>query len=188
MDWQQYRKFYASKHGSASLQTISVAYQAYKNGKTKKTSTKTSTKSSPHKLTGKKSLQLQEILKNLPKTRHHRIAALKEQMQNKGEGRGSATRGWAAAAPQKGYERHQLKKICGDKAFLNPSKEGFPIMSALRNTGGKCKITCQGVEAAHIRACQWNHCDIAQKAVDVGIKNCGWSKNTPSCRSNKCRI
>src|SRR5579862_2902397 len=83
MDWQQYRKFYASKHGSASLQTISVAYQAYKNGKTKKTSTKTSTKSSPHKLTGKKSLQLQEILKNLPKTRHHRIAALKSKCKIK---------------------------------------------------------------------------------------------------------
>lgn len=182
MDWQQYRKYYASKYGSASLQTISVAYQAYKGKSSKKS------KNSPHKLTGKKSLQLQTILKNLPKSRHAKAATLKDLMSHKGEGRGSATRGWAASAPQKGQERHELKRVCGNAAFLNPSNEGFPIMNALRNTGGKCKITCQGVEAAHNRACQYGHCDIAKKAVKVGIKNCGWPKNTPSCRSKKCGI
>lgn len=85
------------------------------------------------------------------------------------EGRGSPTRGWSSRAPQKGRERHQLKAECGEKCFLRPNDEGFPICPSPRMTGGKssCEIDCGGVQAAYNRARQYHYDDIAGKAQQL---------------------
>jgi hypothetical protein len=96
----------------------------------------------------------------------------KKASPKKNIGRGSATTGWGALAPQRGRERQMLKAQCGNKAFLNPSNYGFPVMS-LR---GGCKVNCKGVQASYNRAKQYGHNDVAKKAKILGEKNCGWSK------------
>jgi hypothetical protein len=100
------------------------------------------------------------------------------------EGRGIKTRGWAARAPTRGKERHQLHSECGDKCFLNPEQEKFPICASPRVTGGKskCEIDCQGVQSALIRAKQYGYTKEAAKA-EVLLKECnkeGLKHFTPS--------
>jgi len=89
------------------------------------------------------------------------------------EGRGIKTRGWDARAPTRGKERHQLHDECGDKCFLLPESEKFPICASPRMTGGKskCAIDCGAVLSAKIRANQWKYEDVAKKA-DIILKEC----------------
>jgi len=85
------------------------------------------------------------------------------------EGRGIKTRGWDARAPTRGKERHQLHRECGDKCFLLPESEKFPICASPRMTGGKskCEIDCSGVLAAKIRAKQHGYDQISKKAEKI---------------------
>ena len=94
-------------------------------------------------------------------------------MEREKEGRGIKTRGWSARAPTRGKERHQLKAECGDKCFLLPELEKFPICPSPRITGGKsvCEIDCGGVQAAKVRAAQWKYPEVEAKA-DVLLEKC----------------
>lgn len=89
------------------------------------------------------------------------------------DGRGIKTRGWSGRAPTRGKERHQLKAECGDKCFLLPEEEKFPICPSPRVTGGKskCEIDCSGVQSALIRAAQWKYLDVEAKA-DILLEQC----------------
>lgn len=85
------------------------------------------------------------------------------------EGRGIRTRGWGARSPTRGRERHQLKQECGNKCFLLPEEEKFPICASPRMSGGKssCEVDCGGVQAALVRARQWGYEDVAKKAEQL---------------------
>ena len=105
------------------------------------------------------------------------------------ERRGIKTRGWSARAPTRGRERHQLKAECGDKCFLLPEKEKFPICASPRMTGGKskCAIDCQGVQSALVRARQWGYSEVASKAEAI-LEKCnaeGMERFVPSPRASK---
>lgn len=79
----------------------------------------------------------------------------------RGQGRGSPTRFWRALSPRHGRGRHMLHDKCGDKAFLLPKTEGFPVMSLVQ---GKCKYSPRGLQAAYNRARQYHHPQVAAKA------------------------
>ena len=106
---------------------------------------------------------LGKTLASVPKSRKARRSTLQSEMEHTGEGRGGRTRGWAAAAPQKGTERHRLKNECGEVCFLKPDSEGFPICAALREGQG-CKVDCRGVTAARVRAAQWKYPKVSKTA------------------------
>jgi hypothetical protein len=112
---------------------------------------------------------LQETVKhtNQPSKRE------KLENMNEEEGRGIKTRGWASRSPTRGAERHQLKKDCGNKCFLLPGEEKFPICQSPRMTGGvsNCTPDCTGIESAYIRARQYKYDDVAEKAK-VLLKEC----------------
>jgi hypothetical protein len=95
-------------------------------------------------------------------------------MAHKGDSRGSPTRGWRLRAPQKGTERHNLLKKCGEKCFLG-GDESFPICPGCDNYEGDCQclIDCAGAEAAYIRARQWGHEDVAALSQRVLKEKCG---------------
>jgi len=115
---------------------------------------------------------LKETLKDVPKSRQARRESLRKQIKNKGEGRGSRTRGWSAAAPQRGKERHELMDKCGEECFLQPEDEGFPICAALREGKG-CAIDCRGVTSARVRAAQWGYGNVEKFAKELQKKKCG---------------
>lgn len=106
---------------------------------------------------------LEETLKHTrqPARRAKLEAMIKEKKYE--EGRGIKTRGWAARAPTKGKERHQLHAECGDKCFLLPESEKFPICASPR-MGEGCAVDCGGVQNAYIRAKQWGYDVVAKKA------------------------
>jgi len=109
---------------------------------------------------------LEETLRNT--NQPAKRAKLEEMIATKKyqEGRGIKTRGWAARAPTKGKERHQLHAECGDKCFLNPEQEKFPICASPRTTGGKskCEIDVTGLQTAYNRAKQYGYTKEAEKA------------------------
>jgi len=175
MDWNTFRSDHKKRYGSTTAKQISKDWKEYKKASLSRSSSK-NTKSKKSSANNRpKEIDLKKVLESLPKTRKSQISQLKTVMKHEGENRGSPTRGWGATAPQRGNERHQLKAKCGNSAFLAPDVEGFPIMKALRVTGGKCELSCQGVQAAKNRALQYHHYDVADKAQKVGAKNCGWS-------------
>lgn len=83
----------------------------------------------------------------------------------------SSTLGWREEAPSRGPERHRMRGRCGDKCFLDPESEGYPVCAA-----GTCKVSCQGALAALRRAAQYHRRpDIEEKAREVARKaGCGW--------------
>jgi len=85
-------------------------------------------------------------------------------------GSGSRTRGWNA--PRRGKPRHAMMKKCGEKCFLDPEHEAFPICAKL--TGGKsdCQLDCRGVQAAFQRARQWGYEDVAKAAKELSREKC----------------
>lgn len=98
---------------------------------------------------------------------------LQTQVKKTGEGRGSRTRGWAADAPKRGRDRHLLKEKCGNKCFLLPDTEGFPICPKCFGDVCTCQIDCRGVLAAKIRARQYKYTQVAQAAEKIGNVKCG---------------
>jgi len=131
---------------------------------------------------------LEETLKrtNQPSQRA-KISQMIEEKKHM-EGRGIKTRGWKSRSPLRGRERHQLKAECGDKCFLLPEEEKFPICPSPRITGGKssCEIDCGGVQAAFNRAKQWKYPEIAKKAEKL-LEKCdkeGLKHFTPSSKTS----
>jgi len=124
--------------------------------------------------------ELKKTLSSLPASRKAKRENLERVMAKKGEGRGSRTRGWGAAAPQKGMERHALRAVCGERCFLNPP-EGYPVCGALR-TGQGCKVDCRGVTSAKVRAAQWKNPTVYRKAVALQKEKCGVPKRAAGKR------
>ncbi len=168
MNWNEYQQYHKQKFGVSTKKELSQDYNAYKMGK---------------KLASPIKLNLNKVKQNLPESRKYKHANLEKVSKNKNEGRGSPTRGWAAAVSSPGRERHDLKAKCGNAAFLIPEEEKYPVMNALRNTGGKCEYVCEGISAAKNRSCQYNRPDIAEKANKLGAQHCGWSPK----RSSPCK-
>ena len=83
--------------------------------------------------------------------------------------RGSKTKGWKDAAPERGAERSALKHKCGNDCFLKPDSNGFPICAALRSGKG-CKADCRGIIAAKVRSGQWDYKDVREAAEKLGKK------------------
>lgn len=116
----------------------------------------------------------ERVMSSLPDTRVSKKSNLERISAKMDDGRGSRTRGWDAAAPQKGKERKELAAKCGAKVcFLRPDDLGFPICPALRTTGGECAVDCRGIQTAYQRARQWKYDDIANKALSVRSERCG---------------
>lgn len=164
MSWNEYQKAYKKKHGAAPKSEVAAAYYKAKGNNTGVKGTK---------------LNLNKVLKSIPKTRKEKISSLKKEIKNKSP-RGSPTRGFKAAAPQKGRDRSELLNKCGNKAFLIPSEKKFPVMAALR-VNGKCEYSCEGLNAAKNRACQYGYTKEANKAQAIGQKVCGWSPKKRAC-------
>ena len=82
--------------------------------------------------------------------------------------RRNVTRGWKNERPSY-HQRSMMLKQCGKKCFLGP-KKSFPICK--KNT---CKISSKGVYSAYIRAQQYHHKNISQKAKKMlnkmGVKH-----------------
>jgi len=66
-------------------------------------------------------------------------------------------RGWKSEKPGS-HQKTIMMKRCGKKCFLGPNKS-FPICK--KNT---CTVSKKGVYAAYIRARQYKHKRISQKA------------------------
>lgn len=113
--------------------------------------------------------KLSLTLESLPQSRVARRQQLKELIKNQGDKRGSKTRGWGAAAPQRGRERDELKEKCGDDCFLLPNKNAFPVCAALRTKQG-CTVDCRGIIAAKVRAGQWKYEDVKKAAIALEKK------------------
>jgi hypothetical protein len=77
--------------------------------------------------------------------------------------RRNVTRGWEKEQP-KYHQRTVMLKHCGRKCFLGKGKK-FPICK--KNT---CKISSKGVYSAYIRARQYHHKNISEKAKKMLIK------------------
>lgn len=174
MDWHTYRTYHKEKFGTTTYAKLSADY----------TKQKPKSQRSPQR--SPKKLNLDKVKKNLPMSRKYKHAALDRVIRHKSEGRGSATRGWAAASPQKSTERHNLKQVCGNQAFL-AENEKYPVMNALRNTGGKCEYVCEAIQSAKNRSCQYDRPDVAAKANKLGVKHCGWSAERASPCKPKTR-
>lgn len=184
LSWNEFR---TKNKGKYTREELRKAYhkQAKKHVKSvpmkkKSTEKKRRKTKSVNPATSLQPIDYKKILKSIPKTRKASREEFKKEIKNKKEGRGSPTRSWKGTAPMRGTERHLLHEKCGDKAFLDPSKEKYPIMDSLRVSNGKCKINCHGIAAAHQRSCQYKDIAIAKKAQKSGQKYCNWSKG-PAC-------
>ena len=120
-----------------------------------------------------KQQSLSETLKTIPKSQPKKIAKTVKLLGNTSKrSKASHTKGWGAAAPQRGKERTLLKEKCGNECFLIPSKNKFPVCASLRTNQG-CSVDCRGVRSAKIRAMQWGYYDVARKAEKLQRKyNC----------------
>src|SRR4029079_15298383 len=141
-NWNTFRNQYKQKHGTTSIKELSREYTK---------------------------LTLTNVKKHLLSPRRAKLNKLKGLKKT---GRGKVVRGWAASAPQKGTERHLLKQKCGNKAFLLPEREAYPVMDALRNTNAKCVYRCEALNAAKNRARQYHHPAIANKADRLLNQHC----------------
>lgn len=167
MNWNEHRSYYSQKYGPTSIDTLSKSYQAQKKRSPSKKSPKRSPKKSPVK-----PLNINKIIANTPASRKAKIASAKK--LKVGEGRGSPTRGWGILSPTR-RERHSLKEKCGNKAFLLPDQEKFPVQN------NKCEYVCQGIQAAKNRACQYGYYDVAEKADRLAVKHCKASPKKQGC-------
>jgi len=160
--WNAFQKSYVQKHGSTSKSELS---RLYKNHGKEGAGAARAKSVSPQR----KSPNLTRLYRELPKSRRVKRQKVKSMIAKQHEGRGSPTRGWAAQSPQKGTERHQLKTKCGSKAFLQPEKEGYPVM---RLKSGKCEYECRGIQSAYNRSRQYHNEPIAKKALALKNKHC----------------
>lgn len=187
MNWNDFQTYHKKKYGVSTKREISDAYVKYKKGSPKRSPAK-SPKRSPAKSPKRspKALKLEKIQASLPKSRKAQHKNLEKLIKNADEPRGSRTRGWKAMSPQRGMERHELKMKCGDKAFLDPKNEKYPVMPALR-VNDNCEYDCSGLVSAKVRSCLYHNNDIAEKSQKLGEKNCGWEKQGSPCKVKKMK-
>ena len=127
---------------------------------------------------------LETILESLPASRQRKIQTLQEQISRASESRGSTTRGWAGAEPQKGSERRQLSDKCGGQCFIDPKNEAFPVCPALRTTGGKCGVDCRGILASKQRGSQTGRDWVVKEADRLGKQyDCDWASGRAPTKS-----
>lgn len=200
MNWQEYEAYHRANYGRSSREELSQDYQKYKqpdinvdqpyrmrSSDRMRSPGKMSTSYNQMRSPLRNQLYLSEVLETMPNSRYYKTNQLKQVMRYEGEGRGSPTRGWGATAPQRGSERHELLQKCGPKSFLEPTDEKFPVMKSLRTTNGRCEYSCEGISAAKNRACQYNHLNIADKAQELGERQCMWSPSRQACPSKSYR-
>jgi hypothetical protein len=72
--------------------------------------------------------------------------------------------GWKLRSPQRGSARHLLHEKCGNKCFLQPEREGFPVCAKYELTAPSCKFDCGGISTAYRRALQYKYPLVAKKA------------------------
>lgn len=84
----------------------------------------------------------------------------------------NSPRGWKQSAPTHGNERHILKQKCGDKCFLQPEKEGFPVCRRCTKDACECEIDCRGVISAKIRAHQYKHTQLYDQIERLDKEHC----------------
>jgi hypothetical protein len=84
----------------------------------------------------------------------------------------SPMKGWVKYAPKKGQQRSLMKKKCGEKCFLIPHTNGFPICEK------NCVFSCRGLLAAKTRANQYKYKKISKEAERISLhKKCKWIKS-----------
>ena len=71
--------------------------------------------------------------------------------------------GWSQKSPTRGDQRNLIKKKCGNKCFLRPKDNGFPICTS------NCAFDCSGLKAAKNRARQYNYTSIENKAKSIEL-------------------
>lgn len=86
--------------------------------------------------------------------------------------KGNKTKGWKKEAPKNPSDREKLKEECGNKCFLEPSENKYPICAKCSNSKCTCKIDCRGSESAYIRAKQYGNENVAKKARKILDTKC----------------
>lgn len=90
---------------------------------------------------------------------------LRKETQNNHQGEGVS--GWHNISPKTKTERDKVKDKCGDKCFLMPEEDKFPVCDK------KCNIDCRGIHSAYIRAKQHGYTKVANDAQNLLHKyNC----------------
>jgi hypothetical protein len=83
--------------------------------------------------------------------------------------------GWSLRSPQKGKERHLLMTKCGQKCFLVPNTEGFPVCAKYNSENPKCAVDCGGVLSAYRRARQYRKSEVAEASRILALQTgCSW--------------
>lgn len=97
--------------------------------------------------------------------------------------RSSPKRGnWAKNSPRVGRQRELLKARCGNKCFLRPKDNGFPVCSAYSRN---CDYNCKGLFSAKARANQYGYLGIARQAEKLLRDKCNWSVRPRKSRSQR---
>jgi hypothetical protein len=65
--------------------------------------------------------------------------------------------------------RDEMKEKCGEKGFLDPKNEKYPIV---KPGSSSCEPDCKLVHAAYVRAKQWKATDIAERAQQLYKTKC----------------
>lgn len=95
---------------------------------------------------------------------------MKSRKRSKKISRKHSTR-WSRVSPKTKSVRISLRKRCGSKAFLIPSKLKFPVM----RSRGPCRYDCKGIMAAYKRSRQYRYPNVSRKALNM-LKNCKRSR------------
>jgi hypothetical protein len=112
-------------------------------------------------------LRLKKLLNSTPKSRKALRKRLRSLIKHSGDGRGSVVRGWSGEKPQRGTERHRMKKKCGSRCFLLPKSEKFPICPK-----SSCTPTCRGISGAKARSHQHKYTKLYSKIDRLQKKYC----------------
>jgi hypothetical protein len=67
------------------------------------------------------------------------------------------------------HERKDEVKQCGKQCFLLPTELKYPVCDLKT-----CSFSCAGLHAAYVRAREWKHEEVAQKAASMMESRCGW--------------
>lgn len=95
-----------------------------------------------------------------------------QQIERQTEARGSANRGWAADSPKRGTDRHLLKEKCGDRCFLVPETEAFPICPRCVDGICQCELDCRSLPSAKSRAQQHKYTYLAPIIEQIQKSKC----------------
>jgi hypothetical protein len=97
---------------------------------------------------------------------------------------GVQTEQWKLVKPSTKQERQDLSDLCGDKCFLIPELQKYPVC----DKGNTCDFSCPGIRAQrNITHLTVNKPDVSREAKmrairarshanELGAKHCGWVK------------